>query len=43
MEELAVIDGLGAKKVKDIYFTFHKPFKAKPRVADVAEPSGEGE
>ena len=35
MEELAVTEGLGTKKVKDIYFTFHKPFK--PRKSKPAE------
>jgi len=29
MEELAITEGLGTKKVKDIYYTFHKPFKSK--------------
>ena len=30
MEELAVTPGLGAKKVKDIFYTFRQPFKTKP-------------
>merc|ERR1712137_14302 len=31
MEELSITEGLGTKKVKDIYYTFHKPFKPKAK------------